>query len=98
MSRAYYAAYHWARPLLLSRGLEAMTHRGVIKLLGLHFVKNGPMPEESAAHLAHLETYRELSDYASAADFTAEQAAGEIARAEFFVESCRRVLPPGIAL
>ena len=36
ISRAYYAAYHWARAVLFTRGLESKTHRGVNQLLGLH--------------------------------------------------------------
>ena len=52
VSRAYYAAFHWARAVLLTRGLEPRSHRGVIQLLGLHFVKEGQLGEDAAASLA----------------------------------------------
>ena len=93
VSRAYYAAYHWARALLISRGVESKTHRGTVQLFSLHFVKDGPLTEETAALLAHLETYRELSDYNSTVVFTDEQAQAEVSRAERFVETCRPHLP-----
>ena len=92
VSRAYYAAYHWARALLMLRGIEPRTHRGVIQLLGLHFVKDGPLEELTAAHLAHLETYRELSDYTSVTRFTETQAREEITRAVAFINACRPLI------
>ena len=92
ISRAYYAAFHWARALLVSKGIEPKTHRGVIQLLGLHFVKNGRLSYKVSAMLAHLETYRELSDYTSASQFTEEQAQAEVARAAQFVAKCRALL------
>ena len=88
ISRAYYAAYHWARGLLVTRGLESKTHRGVIQLLNLHFVKDGPLAELTAAHLAHLETYRELSDYTAVTHFTETQAREEITHAVAFINAC----------
>jgi uncharacterized protein (UPF0332 family) len=89
ISRAYYAAYHWARALLLSRGLDPKTHRGVIQLISLHYVKEGGLSDEQGALLAHLETYRELCDYTSSADFSEAQAREELARAERFIAACR---------
>jgi len=41
VSRAYYAAFHAAQALLLSEGERAETHKGVITLFGLLFVKSG---------------------------------------------------------
>ena len=66
-------------------------------MLGLHFVKKGPISEGAAAHLAHLETYRELSDYTSAAKFSDSEAEDEISRAEQFIAACRPHLDAGSA-
>ncbi len=92
ISRAYYAAYHWSRALLFLRGIEPKTHRGVIQMIGLHYVKDGPLSDESAALLAHLETYRELSDYTSTVEFTEREACAEIERAEQFITVCRPIV------
>ncbi len=89
VSRAYYAAYHWARALLLTKGLEPKSHRGLIQLISLHFVKGGLLPEDAAGDLGHLETYREVSDYHTRSEFTSEQAEQEIERARRFIEACR---------
>lgn len=92
VSRAYYAAFHWACALLVSRGLQSKTHRGIIQLLNLHFVKDGPLSARAAEHLSHLDTYRELSDYTADARFTKAQASAELARAEAFIAACRPLI------
>lgn len=92
MTRAYYAAFHGARALLVTRGLESKTHRGVVQLLNLHFVKDGPLSIQMAEHLSHLETYRELSDYTAIAQFTEAQTREEIVRAEAFIAACRSLI------
>jgi uncharacterized protein (UPF0332 family) len=65
------------------------THRGTVQLFSLHFVKDGPLTDDKAGILAHLETYRELSDYTSTATFTEDQARAELDRAGRFIEACR---------
>ena len=92
VTRAYYAAFHGARALLVTRGLESKTHRGVIQLLNLHFVKDGPLSTQVAEHLSHLATYRELSDYTAITQFTEAQTREELARAEAFIAACRSLI------
>ncbi|MDD5482778.1 MAG: HEPN domain-containing protein [Kiritimatiellae bacterium] len=92
VSRAYYAAFHWARALLVSRGIEAKTHRGVIQLFHHNFVRAGTVTEETAGHLSRLETYRELSDYTAFSHFTEAQAREEISLSETFINACRQLL------
>lgn len=92
VSRAYYAAFHWALALLIMKGLEPKTHRGVIQLLQLHYVEPGALDANAAIALGQLETYRELSDYNAKASFDGKRAGSEIRRAEDFVTACRPLL------
>ena len=92
VSRAYYGAFHYARALLMTLGIEPKTHRGVIQMIGLHFVRTGHLAEEAAKELAQLETYRELSDYHTATQFSEEQAREELSRARRFAETCMPLL------
>lgn len=92
VSRAYYAAYHWASALLLSKGLEPKTHRGKIQMLSLHFVRTGLIAEEAAAHLSRLEDFREASDYSAAFSFSKADAEDAVRRAESFLAACRPFL------
>lgn len=92
VSRSYYAAYHWARALLFLKGLDPRTHRGVIQLLSLHYVRPGQLSEDAISALGQLETHRELSDYNAKATFDREQAETEVARAAGFIDTCRALL------
>jgi uncharacterized protein (UPF0332 family) len=84
-SRAYYAAFHIVRALLLTRGVEPKTHAGAIHLLNVEFVREGRLPSSHNRLLAGLQRSRELADYDSAVTFSQEDAAAELADAERFV-------------
>ncbi len=93
VSRAYYAAYHWARALLFIQGLESKTHRGVLQLLGLHFVRTKQLPAEATTLLGQLASQREASDYTTALRFDAQEAAETVRQACAFIALCRPLLP-----
>ncbi len=63
VSRAYYAAYHYARALLLSAGEEPRTHGGLDRLLQRDFVRTGQLEAKDARLLARLMTFRQSADY-----------------------------------
>jgi hypothetical protein len=92
VSRAYYAALHVARALLLTEGLEPRTHGGVSATLSLHFVASGRLPPEHAKELARLEQFRGEADYNRFFVFTYEGAAEEVATADRFCAAGRRLL------
>ena len=94
VSRAYYAAYHWARALLVTQGIESKTHRGVVQLVGLHFVRTQRLPAEATTLLGQLANQRETSDYTSSLRFDAKEAAEVVRQASAFIELCRPLLPP----
>ena len=89
ISRAYYAAYHWARALLYTKGLESKTHRGVIQLLGLHFVREGMLAEEAVHLLGQLADNREASDYSASVRFTEDESRQAIESAKRFIALIR---------
>src|SRR5437667_12766253 len=63
VSRAYYAALHVARALLLTEGVDSQTHGGVGAMLGMHFVVPGRVDPERAEDLSRLEQFRAEADY-----------------------------------
>ncbi len=63
VSRAYYAAFHTAQALLLSEGETAESHKGVVTLFGLLFVKTGKFGKNLGKYLANLKDDRESGDY-----------------------------------
>jgi hypothetical protein len=93
VSCAYYAAYHWARALLFTQGIESKTHRGMIQLVGLHFVRTQRLPVEATTMLVQLANQREASDYTTSLRFDAKEAAEVVRQANDFVALCRPLLP-----
>jgi hypothetical protein len=89
VSRAYYAAFHAARALLMTAGLEPKTHRGVMALLNERFVEIG---EEQLSSFARLQTFRAIADYDARARLSASRASAEVASARSFVERSRIAL------
>jgi len=63
ISRAYYAVFHSAQALLLSERQKAETHKGVVTLFGLLFVKTGKFSKQLGKYLAKLKDDRESGDY-----------------------------------
>ena len=76
-----------SQALLLSEGFEASTHKGLIKLLGLHFVKTGKISNDLAKSLASAYDDRQMSDYNVRFEPTKEEALEAISEAQKFVES-----------
>ena len=86
LSRSYYAMYYMSQALLLSEGFEASTHKGLIKLLGLHFVKTGKISNDLAKSLASAYDDRQMSDYNIRFEPTKEEALEAIFEAQKFIE------------
>ncbi|TVL98288.1 MAG: HEPN domain-containing protein [Candidatus Brocadia sp. WS118] len=63
VSRAYYAVFHATQALLLTEGERAETHKGIVTLFGLLFVKTGKFSKNIGKYLANLKDDRESSDY-----------------------------------
>ena len=90
VSRAYYGAYHVARALLLTLGLEARTHAGLARLLKLHF--EARVGEEQVSAFARLQTFRHAADYDAETRFEAEEASEEVSKAEELAELATQLL------
>lgn len=92
ISRAYYAAFHYARALLLVKGLDPKSHRGVLALLSQHWEHAGGLSRDAVASVARLQTFRGLADYDARARLGAERARDELESARAFVEAARALL------
>ncbi len=94
ISDAYYAAFHAARALLFTIGLEPRSHRGALHLFNVHFVQTGRIPAASLSALSRAEYDRIGADYGTAIRFTAEDASEALARARDFVATAQACLDP----
>lgn len=92
ISRSYYSMYYAAQALLLSQSIDTSTHKGLIRLFSLHFVKTGQFSPEWANTLKEAYDLRQLSDYD--ADFTGTLVEAEILleKAKAFIVEVERIL------
>lgn len=92
VSRAYYAAFHAASAVLLSEGLTAETHSGLVNLFGLHFVKLGKFDKKFGKYLSNLKEDRESGDYEVFSAIDQEEAQIALRESEAFVEEMKKYL------
>lgn len=91
-TRVYYAAFHAARSLLFSEGLESKTHRGVIQLFNLHFISNGKMDSSYAHLLSRTQREREDADYLTGFIFTESAVEERLKMVRDFLSVVRKYL------
>ena len=92
VSRAYYAAFHSATAMLLTEGLSADTHRGLLNLFGLHFVKTGKIDRKYGRYLSNLKDDREAGDYEVFSTIDRTVAEKAVAEASEFVAAIEKYL------
>jgi uncharacterized protein (UPF0332 family) len=63
VNRLYYACFYAASALLLSKGIEAATHKGVRTMINLHFVSKGLLEPCFGKTLNDLYEKRQSGDY-----------------------------------
>jgi len=85
VSRAYYAVFHAVQALLLTEGQRAESHKGVVTLFGLIFVKTGKFSRNLGKYLANLKDDRESGDYEVFSYIDRETAEIAIAEAKEFL-------------
>ena len=92
ISRLYYFVLYNIRALLLSKGLEPRSHDGALRLLGLHFVREGLMDKRAAQVFSKLMKFREEADYNPISMFTKEDFVSFKEEAEIFAASVKSYL------
>ena len=91
-SRAYYTMFYVAEALLLGEGLSFSEHAAVMAAFGRRFARTGVIPAEFHRYSIDGQDMRTVDDYSTGPGLTAAQAAGQIARAERFLDQAGRLL------
>ncbi len=71
-NRLYYALYYAASALLIHTRHKGSTHKGVIALFILYYIKDGLLPKEDGVLFANIFAFRQGSDYDDFFDATEE--------------------------
>ena len=96
-SRCYYAAFHAAQAMLMSEGLTADTHQGVVSLFGLHFAKTGRVNPKLGRYLNNLKDDRESGDYDLYSGIDRSVAENAVREANEFLTEAERYLQSFLA-
>jgi len=92
VSRAYYCVFHATQALLLSEGLSADTHQGVLNLFGLYFVKTQKFDKRFGRILSNLKDDRENGDYEIFSTIDKDVAEESVKEAGEFLKEAERYL------
>jgi uncharacterized protein (UPF0332 family) len=86
VSRCYYAMFYMTEVLLLTKGLKASSHKGVLSLFGEHFVKTGIFERELGKALNDAYDKRLIGDYGIGFTIAKEEAHKILETAKNFVD------------
>ena len=92
ISRAYYSMYYATQALLISENINTSTHKGLIKLFRLHFIKTSKLSNELSVILGDTYDLRQLADYGEEVDLTTEQVKITLLNAQIFLAQVRDYL------
>lgn len=92
VSRCYYAMFFMAEAVLLTKGLSASSHKGVISLFGEHFVKTEIFERELGRALNDAYDKRLVGDYGVGFMVTKEEAKDLLETAQDSVQKLRNYL------
>lgn len=91
-SRTYYGFFDAASALLLTKGLVAKTHSGLIALFNIHFVKTGKIKSQFATLFKRAKEAREEADYEIYKEFSKENVENILKTAKDFIKEIERVI------
>jgi len=86
VSRAYYGFFEAAHAALITKGITAKTHAGVIAQFSLSFIKTKKIPVKFIRFFKEAEKAREEADYQFLKEFKKEEAENIIKTTKEFIE------------
>ena len=63
VNRIYYACFYAVSGLLLKKGVDSSTHKGLRQMFGLHFIQPGVVSKENGKFFSDLYDRRQSGDY-----------------------------------
>lgn len=86
IARVYFAVFHAIRALLYHAGFDPQSHRGVVQLFGLHFVRTGQYDSVALRIVTRLQKFREEADYGEGFSADAAWVRDELTAARVLVD------------
>jgi uncharacterized protein (UPF0332 family) len=92
VSRCYYAMFFMAEAVLLTKGISASSHKGVISLFGEHFVKTGFFKRNLGKSLNDAYDKRLVGDYGVGFTVTEDETKNLLETAKDFIRKLKKYL------
>ena len=92
VNRMYYAVFHAARALVLSKDIVPKSHKGVYTMLSKEFVATGTVSKEMGKMYFSLMDMRATADYGYFASLTEEEVLTYLPQVEAFVARAKALL------
>lgn len=86
VNRIYYACFYAVSGLLLKKGVDSSTHKGLRHMFGLHFVQTGIVSKEYGKFFSDLFDRRHTGDYDDLITFDKETVSSLFSTGSEFVK------------
>jgi uncharacterized protein (UPF0332 family) len=86
INRVYYACFYAVSALLLKKGVDSSTHKGLRQMFGLHFIQTGVVSKEYGKFFSDLFDRRQTGDYDDFITFDKETALNLFSTRKDFVK------------
>jgi uncharacterized protein (UPF0332 family) len=91
-NRLYYACYYATSALLIKNNYTAQTHRGIIHLFGLHFIKEGFVSKEAGRLYSKLFELRQTVDYDDLFNLLEEDVKPMIMATQYYINEILKLI------
>jgi len=92
INRIYYACFYAVSGLLLKKGVETSTHKGIRQMFGLHYVKTGLISKELAKFFSDLYDRRKTGDYDDFVSYDKETSMSLLSVSKEFISEIERLI------
>ena len=90
--RMYYSCFYMTTALLISYGLTASTHAGVIRMLGMHFVLTNIISKDLNRFYVQLFEMRQRGDYDDYIQINSSDVLPLVEQAELFLSTLEALI------
>jgi uncharacterized protein (UPF0332 family) len=91
VNRAYYAMFHAATAVLLTKDVKRSSHSGIISAFGELFTATGTIDPAHHKYLREAFDLRQESDYEASIEISKVEAESILNRAMNFVDACLKI-------
>jgi uncharacterized protein (UPF0332 family) len=92
VNRIYYACYYAVGALLLTKDLDASTHKGLRQLFGLHFVQSGIISKDFGKFFTDIYDKRQTGDYDDFINYDKDTVVNLLSTANIFIQEIKKLL------